>query len=57
MSPTASPDRVDSLVFLDAVVPPRDGEACWDLVNDEERQWYVEVDDTGFGGASDAVLR
>lgn len=44
------PDRVDSLVFLDAVVP-RDGEACWDLVNDEERQWYVEVDDSGFGVA------
>lgn len=42
------PDRVDSLVFLDAVVP-HDGEACWDLVNDEERQWYVAVDDTGFG--------
>ena len=42
------PDRVDSLVFLDAVVP-RDGESCWDLVNDEERQWYVAVDDTGFG--------
>ncbi len=42
------PDRVDSLVFLDAVVP-HDGEACWDLVNDEERQWYVAVDETGFG--------
>lgn len=42
------PERVDSLVFLDAVVP-NDGEACWDLVNDEERQWYVKVDDTGFG--------
>lgn len=42
------PDRVDSLVFLDAVVP-RDGVACWDLVNDEERQWYVKVDDSGFG--------
>ena len=42
------PDRVDSLVFLDAVVL-RDGEACWDVVNDEERQWYVEVDETGFG--------
>lgn len=42
------PNRVDSLVFLDAVVP-HDGEACWDLVNDEERQWYVAVDDTGFG--------
>lgn len=42
------PQRVDSLVFLDAVVP-RDGESCWDLVNEEERQWYVGVDDTGFG--------
>jgi pimeloyl-ACP methyl ester carboxylesterase len=42
------PERVDSLVFLDAVVPA-DGEACWDLVNDEERDWYVKVDDTGFG--------
>lgn len=42
------PDRVDSLVFVDAVVP-HDGEACWDLVNDEERDWYVKVDDTGFG--------
>ncbi|KAA0109501.1 alpha/beta fold hydrolase [Mycolicibacterium sp. P1-5] len=42
------PDRVDALVFVDAVVP-YDGESCWDLVNDEERQWYVQVDDTGFG--------
>lgn len=42
------PDLVDALVFLDAVVP-RDGEACWDLVNDEERAWYLAVDDTGFG--------
>ena len=42
------PHRVDSLVFLDAVVP-RDGEACWDVVNNEERDWYVKVDDTGFG--------
>jgi pimeloyl-ACP methyl ester carboxylesterase len=42
------PDRVDALVFLDAVVP-HDGEACWDIVNDEERAWYVDVDNTGFG--------
>lgn len=42
------PDRVDSLVYLDAVVP-HDGEACWHVVNDEERDWYVKVDDTGFG--------
>lgn len=42
------PDRVDALVYLDAVVPI-DGESCWDVVNDAERQWYVGVDDTGFG--------
>jgi pimeloyl-ACP methyl ester carboxylesterase len=42
------PDKVDSLVFIDALVP-RDGESCWHLVNDEERQWYIEVDDTGYG--------
>lgn len=42
------PDRIDALVYLDAVVP-HDGEACWDLVNDEERQWYLGVDETGYG--------
>jgi hypothetical protein len=42
------PDNVDSLVFIDALVP-RDGESCWHLVNDEERQWYIEVDETGYG--------
>lgn len=42
------PDRVDALVYLDALVP-RDGESCWDLVNDAERQWYLGVDDTGYG--------
>lgn len=42
------PDRVDALVFLDALVP-HDGESCWDLVNDEERRWYLDVDDTGYG--------
>jgi pimeloyl-ACP methyl ester carboxylesterase len=42
------PAQVDSLVYLDALVP-RDGESCWDLVNDEEREWYVGVDDTGYG--------
>jgi pimeloyl-ACP methyl ester carboxylesterase len=31
------PERVDALVYLDALVP-RDGESCWHLVNDEERQ-------------------
>lgn len=42
------PHRVTSLVFVDAVVP-HDGESCWDLVNEEERQWYVGVDASGFG--------
>lgn len=42
------PERVDALVYIDALVP-RDGESCWDIVNDEERQWYLGVDDTGYG--------
>ena len=42
------PERVDALVFLDAVLP-RDGESCWDLVNDDERRWYLGVDASGFG--------
>jgi pimeloyl-ACP methyl ester carboxylesterase len=36
------PERVDALV-------PRNGESCWDLVNDEERQWYIGVDHSGYG--------
>jgi pimeloyl-ACP methyl ester carboxylesterase len=42
------PEKVDALVYIDALVP-RDGESCWHLVNDEERDWYVGVDDTGYG--------
>lgn len=42
------PHRVDALVFLDALVP-LDGESCWDLVSEEERQWYLGVDESGFG--------
>ncbi|MGV0850044.1 alpha/beta fold hydrolase [Mycolicibacterium phlei] len=42
------PDHVDALVFLDAVVP-HDGESCADLVNDEERRWYMQDDGSGFG--------
>ena len=42
------PEKVDALVYLDALVP-RDGESCWHLVNDDERQWYLDVDDTGYG--------
>ncbi len=41
------PERVDSLVYLDAVVPA-DGDSCWALVSDAERRWYLDVVDTGF---------
>ncbi len=43
-----SPNRVSALIYLDAVVP-RDRESCWDLVDDELRNWYLDVDDTGYG--------
>jgi pimeloyl-ACP methyl ester carboxylesterase len=36
------PDRVDSLVYLDAVVP-RHGDSMWSLVSDQERRWYLDV--------------
>lgn len=42
------PGQVDALVYLDALVP-RNGESCWDLVNDEQRKWYLGVDHTGYG--------
>ncbi|MFC7589004.1 alpha/beta fold hydrolase [Nonomuraea antimicrobica] len=41
------PDRVNALVYLDAVVPA-DGDSCWSLVSDRERQWYMDVVDTGY---------
>ena len=43
-----APQQVDSLVFLDAFVP-RDGESCWTLTTDEQRQWYTGVDGRGYG--------
>lgn len=42
------PAQVDSLVFLDAFVP-EDGDSCWTLANDWEREWYLGVDHTGYG--------
>lgn len=42
------PQQVDSLIYLDAFVP-RDGESCWTLTTDEQREWYTAVDDTGYG--------
>ncbi|NJP91658.1 alpha/beta hydrolase [Nonomuraea sp. FMUSA5-5] len=40
------PERVSALVYLDAMVPG-DGDSCWKLVSERERQWYADVDDTG----------
>jgi pimeloyl-ACP methyl ester carboxylesterase len=42
------PQQVNSLVYLDAFVP-RDGESCWTLTTDEQRDWYTGVDETGYG--------
>jgi pimeloyl-ACP methyl ester carboxylesterase len=39
-------DRVGSLVYIDAVVPGP-GDSCFRLVSDRERQWYLDVVDTG----------
>lgn len=42
-----APERVDSLVYLDAFVP-EDGDSCWTLTSDEQRAWYLEVGETGY---------
>ena len=34
------PERVDSLVYVDAFVP-EDGDSCWTLTNDGQREWYM----------------
>jgi pimeloyl-ACP methyl ester carboxylesterase len=41
------PERVDSLVYIDAVVPAH-GDSCWALVSDQERRWYLDVEDSGY---------
>jgi pimeloyl-ACP methyl ester carboxylesterase len=41
------PERVDSLVYLDAFVPD-DGDSCWTLTSDEQREWYLDVGETGY---------
>ncbi|WP_336213824.1 alpha/beta fold hydrolase [Nonomuraea sp. LPB2021202275-12-8] len=41
------PQRVSSLVYLDAVVPG-DGDSCWSLVSDQERKWYADVVESGY---------
>ncbi|WP_433346982.1 alpha/beta fold hydrolase [Micromonospora sp. CA-111912] len=42
------PERVDSLAYLDAVVPAN-GDSCWALVSDQERRWYLDVVENGYG--------
>ncbi|GAA3594234.1 alpha/beta fold hydrolase [Nonomuraea rosea] len=41
------PGRVRALVYLDAVVP-EDGDSCWSLVSERERQWYTDVVENGY---------
>ncbi len=41
------PRLVDALVYVDAFVPD-DGDSCWVLTNDEQRDWYLEVGETGY---------
>ncbi|WP_214412992.1 alpha/beta fold hydrolase [Sphaerisporangium fuscum] len=41
------PGRVSALVYLDAMVPG-DGDSCWTLVSERERQWYADVVETGY---------
>jgi pimeloyl-ACP methyl ester carboxylesterase len=42
------PERVDSLAYLDAVVPAN-GDSFWALVSDQERRWYLDVVENGYG--------
>jgi hypothetical protein len=33
------PSQVAGLLYLDAFVPD-DGDSCWSMTNDEQRDWY-----------------
>ncbi|MFJ7068638.1 alpha/beta fold hydrolase [Streptomyces sp. NPDC101115] len=45
------PDRVNGLVYVDAMVP-EDGDSCWSLVTEQERDWYLNgVEETGYASA------
>ena len=35
------PERVDTLVYIDAFVPSGE-DSCFDLTTDDQRQWYLE---------------
>ncbi|WP_116203072.1 alpha/beta fold hydrolase [Amycolatopsis circi] len=41
------PELVDSLVYLDAFVP-ENGDSCWTLTDDRQREWYLSVGETGY---------
>jgi pimeloyl-ACP methyl ester carboxylesterase len=42
-----APQRVDSLVYVDAFVPG-EGDSCWTLTTAEQREWYLDVGETGY---------
>ena len=43
------PDQVTGLLYLDAFVP-KDGDSCWSMTNDEQREWYsTGSGETGLG--------
>jgi len=43
------PARIVALVYLDAFLP-EDGDSCWIMTNDEQRQWYATgCARTGYG--------
>jgi pimeloyl-ACP methyl ester carboxylesterase len=44
------PSQVTALLYLDGFVPG-DGDSCWSMTNDEQRQWYC----TGSGATGLAV--
>ena len=35
------PEQVSALVYLDAFVP-NDGDSCWFMTNDDQRNWYIQ---------------
>lgn len=42
-------ERVDALMYVDAFVPGN-GDAAWNLTNDEQRAWYIDgASDDGIG--------
>ena len=34
------PERIRTLVYIDAFVP-EDGDSCWSMTTDEQRDWYI----------------